>query len=144
MTEPDEPSATAALVAALCAGLEKADGPLGAEGPVRDAARDVVAAVRTGASGVELRALLAVVEEALRAEGLPHGLDAGEFRSDQPGPRYGPLPGLQPRGVHSVHRCPTDELPRCSRVERATWATRARPPRCPVHDLPLHEERLTL
>lgn len=143
MTAPEESPSPAARLAALCFRLEKAEGPLGAEGPVHDQALDVVSAVRAGASEAELRALLDTLEEALRAEGLPYGLNAGEFRSP-PEPRYGPLRGLQPRGVHAVFCCPAAEPLRCSRVQRATWAARATPPSCPVHALPLCEERLKL
>jgi hypothetical protein len=144
MTAPEEPPSPAARLAALCFRLEKAEGPLGAEGPIRDQALNVVSAVRAGVSEAELRALLDSLEEVLRAEGLPYGLNAGEFRSAPPEPRYGPLPGLQPRGVHAVFCCPAAEPLRCSRVQRATWAARAMPPGCPVHDLPLREECLKL
>ncbi|GGV29427.1 hypothetical protein GCM10010260_82420 [Streptomyces filipinensis] len=144
MTVPEESPAPAVRLAALCFRLEKAEGPLGAEGPVRDQALNVVAAVRAGAGAAELRALLDTLEEALRTEGLPYGLDAGAFRSAPTDPRYGPLRGLQPRGVHAVFCCPAAEPLRCSRAQRATWAARATPPGCPVHDLPLREERLKL
>ncbi|NRQ36999.1 hypothetical protein HII36_34945 [Nonomuraea sp. NN258] len=145
MTEPEEPPPLASLIAALCARLEKADGLLVTDGPVREAASAIVAAARSGSAPAELMTLFAALEEALRAEGLPHGIGADAYRSGQePTTRYAALSGLRPRGVHAVLRCPADEPLRCARVERATWSTRASPPGCPVHDLSLAEERLKL
>jgi hypothetical protein len=130
-----------ALIAALCAGLADDDGPLAAEGPVREAALAAVESAR--ASAGDLPARLAAVESALRAAGLPHGLRAGDYRAADPGPSYSPLRGLQSRGVHSVLRCPADPPLRCARLERATWAMRAARPQCAVFDLPFAEETVT-
>lgn len=127
------------LVAALCARLEAGE-PALSRGAAGAAAADVLVALRSEADEETLAALLSALDAALRAEGLPHGLGAGEYRASET--QYGPFRGLQARGVHAVMRCPA--AMRCDRVVRATWAVRATPPICAVYDLPLHEDRLQL
>jgi len=142
MTAPKELVPVPSLVAELCARLAAGDRPLSGAGQAAAIAADLVTRLRAGADETELRDRFDELDAALKQAGLPDGLIPADIRADADPPRYGALPGLRARTVHAVLRCPA-HTGQCDRAERATWATRAAPPPCAVHALPLREERVT-